>query len=210
MEEALEDAEECIKIKKSYAKGHARKALALHSLKRFSEEVQAYRDGIKYCPDDKTLRDGLESARRSRSTSSKANHTARKTQATMTAASSRKKKAKKSSTVSQFVAETKKNLELQLAAIQAQLRMVSELAAMNMEEKLDLLYTLMDKDQSGTIDAKELADALQKRNDGLSFGDAIQKSIEMIAIYDEDGDAELDREEFRHFVERMVSYYISV
>lgn len=35
-----------------------------------------------------------------------------------------------------------------------------------------------------------------KRNEGLSFSDAIQKSIEMIAIYDENGDAELDRDEF--------------
>ena len=50
-----------------------------------------------------------------------------------------------------------------------------------------------------------MADGLRKRNDGLSFNDAIQKSIEMIAIYDDDGDAELDREEFKHFVDRMVS-----
>lgn len=74
-----------------------------------------------------------------------------------------------------------------------------------MEEKLDLLYTLLDKDGDGTIDAKELADGLRKRNDGLSFADSIQKSIEMIAIYDDDGDAELNREEFQHFVERMVT-----
>jgi Ca2+-binding EF-hand superfamily protein len=205
IEEALKDAEECIRIKRTYAKGHARKAMALHALKRYIEEVDVYKIGLKYCPEDKTLMEGLAQAKKARTANSKASQAARKTEATMKAASSRKKKAQKSSTVSQFVAETKKNLELQLAAIQAQLKMVQELAAMNMEEKLDLLFTLMDKDGGGTIDVKELADGLRKRNDGLSFSDAIQKSIEMIAIYDEDGDAELDREEFRHFVDRMVS-----
>lgn len=205
LEEALKDAEMCVSTKPKYAKGHARKAMALHALKRFQEEVNAYRFGLKHCPDEKTLKDGLENARRCKASNSKASQAARKTEATMKAANSRKKKAQKSSSVSQFVAETKKNLELQLAAIQAQLKMVSEFATMGVEEKMDLLYNLLDKDQSGTIDAKELADGLRKRNDGLTFSDAIQKSIEMIAIYDEDGDAELDREEFRHFVERMVS-----
>lgn len=177
--------------------------MALRALKRFGDEVNAYKIGVKYCPDDEALRDGMEQARRTRSAGSKASKAAKRTEATMRAASSRKRKAKKASTVSQFVVETRKNLELQLAAIQAQLKMVSELAVMKMEEKMDLLYTLLDKDGSGTIDAKELADGLRKRNDGLSFGDAIQKSIEMIAIYDEDGDAELDREEFANFVYRM-------
>jgi Ca2+-binding EF-hand superfamily protein len=160
---------------------------------------------LKYCPDEEALKNGLDAARRQRTNSSKASQAARKTEATMKAAASRKKKASSSSNVSQFVSQTKKNLELQMAAIQAQLDMVNELTKMNMEEKLDLLYTLLDKDGDGTIDAKELADGLRKRNDGLSFTDSIQKSIEMIAIYDDDGDAELNREEFQHFVERMVS-----
>ena len=32
---------------------------------------------------------------------------------------------------------------------------------------------------------------LRKQNDGLSFSGSIEKSIEMIAIFDDDGDAEL-------------------
>lgn len=204
-EEALKDADKCIKLKPKYHKGHARKATALHALKRYSDEVKAYKYGLKYCPDEEALKNGLEQAKRQRTNSSKASQAARKTTATMQAASSRKKKANSSSNVSQFVQQTKKNLELQMAAIQAQLDMVNELTKMNEEEKLDLLYTLLDKDGDGTIDAKELADGLRKRNDGLSFTDSIQKSIEMIAIYDDDGDAELNRNEFQHFVERMVS-----
>ena len=55
-----------------------------------------------------------------------------------------------------------------------------------------------------TIDAKEMADALRKQNDGLTFSGAIEKSIEMIAIFDTNGDCELDREEFEQFVGKMV------
>jgi len=91
-----------------------------------------------------------------------------------------------------------------MAALQAQLDMVNELVKMTIEEKSDLLFSLMDQDGGGTIDAKELAEAFRKQNEGLSFAGSIEKSIEMIAIYDEDGDAELDREEFEQFLKRMV------
>lgn len=199
-EEALKDADKCIKLKPKYHKGHARKATALHALKRYPEEIKAYKYGLKYCPDEEALKSGLAQAQKQKTNSSKASQAARRTEATMKAASSRKKKAQKSSNVSQFVQQTKKNLELQMAAIQAQLDMVDELAKMNMEEKLDLLFTLMDKDGGGTIDAKELADGLRKRNDGLSFNDAIQKSVEMIAIYDDDGDAGKLNGDWRSFL----------
>lgn len=66
------------------------------------------------------------------------------------------------------------------------------------------MYSLLDKDKDGSIDAKELAEGLRKRNIDLSFLDAIEKSIELVAMYDEDGDAVLDRGEFEHFVEKMV------
>jgi len=174
-------------------------------LGRYQDEVQAYKVGLGYCPDDKTLTQGMASAKKSRTSNSKASQAARKTKATKQAANSRKKKAQRSETVSQFVKQTKKNLELQMAALQAQLDMVNELEKMSIEEKSDLLFSLMDKDGGGTIDAKELAEAFRKQNEGLSFGGSIEKSIEMIAIYDEDGDAELDREEFEQFLNRMVS-----
>jgi Ca2+-binding EF-hand superfamily protein len=201
---ALDDAEKCIRTKPKYAKGHARKGAALHALKRYSDEVNAYKAGLTYCPDDKTLLQGLQVAKKARTSSSKASQAAKKTKATKQAANSRSNKAKKSANVSQFVLQTKKNLELQMAALQAQLDMVNELEKMAIEEKADLLFSLMDKDAGGTIDAKELAEAFRKQNEGLSFAGSIEKSIEMIAIYDEDGDAELDREEFEQFLNRMV------
>lgn len=148
-EEALKDADKCIKLKPKYHKGHARKATALHVLKRYDEEMKAYKYGLKYCPDEEALKTGLAQTQKQKTNSSKASQAARRTEATMKAASSRKKKAQKSQNVSQFVQQTKMNLELQMAAIQAQLDMVNELAKMNHEEKLDLLFTLLDKDGGG-------------------------------------------------------------
>lgn len=203
-QEALDDAEKCIRLKPKYAKGHARKGGALHALKRYNDEVNAYKHGLSFCPNDETLKRGVESAKKARTSNSKASQAARKTKATKQAARSRGNKAKKSANVSQFVLQTKKNLELQMAALQAQLDMVNELEKMSIEEKADLLFSLMDKDGGGTIDAKELAEAFRKQNEGLSFAGSIEKSIEMIAIYDEDGDAELDRDEFEQFLNRMV------
>lgn len=206
-EDALKDAEKAIKIKPKYAKGHVRKAAALHAMKKYDQEAVAIKEGLKVCPDDTTLKQGLEAAKRN---NTKASVTVEKAKETRKAKKDYDKKTKSKSNkekpknVSQFVAETKRILELQMAALQAQLDMVNELTRMTIKEKLDLLFSLMDKDGDGTIDAKELADGLRKQNDGLSFSGSIEKSIEMIAIFDDDGDAELDREEFEHFVEKMV------
>jgi tetratricopeptide (TPR) repeat protein len=203
-EEALKDAERAIKIKPKYAKGHVRKAAALHAMKKYDDEEKAIKAGLKICPDDATLQQGLEAAKRSNSKASEVAGKAADARKASKDAGRKKSKKGQPKNVSQFVAETKKILELQMAALQAQLDMVNELTRMTIKEKLDLLFSLMDKDGDGTIDAKELADGLRKQNDGLSFSGSIEKSIEMIAIFDDDGDAELDREEFEHFVEKMV------
>lgn len=209
-DEALKDAEKAIKIKPKYAKGHVRKAAALHAMKKYDEEIVAIKEGLKICPDDSTLKQGLEAAKRNttskgKEAADKAKDTKKKKDDFNSGRKTRTGKKKEVKTVSQFVAETKKILELQMAALQAQLDMVNELTRMTIKEKLDLLFSLMDKDGDGSIDAKELAAGLRKQNDGLSFSGSIEKSIEMIAIFDDDGDAELDREEFEHFVEKMVS-----
>lgn len=201
---ALEDADRCIRLHDAYSKGHIRKAGALHVMEKYVAEVKAYQFGIKCCPDDKLLRQGLEQAKRSKVAITKASHAAKKTTATMQAAKSVKRKARRSNNVSQFVSQTKKTIELQMAALQAQLDLVNELEKMKLNEKLDLLYSLLDRDEDGTIDASELAAGLRKRNMGLSFADAIDKSIDLVAIYDEDGDAVLNREEFQHFTDKLV------
>ena len=72
---------------------------------------------------------------------------ARRTEATLKAASSIRKKARDSPNVDAYVVQTKKMLELQMKAIQAQLDVVNELSNMGTnEERFDLLFTLLDKD----------------------------------------------------------------
>ena len=47
-EAALSDAERCIELEPSWAKGHQRKAAALHGLRRYLLAVQAYDEALKY------------------------------------------------------------------------------------------------------------------------------------------------------------------
>ena len=51
---ALSDANECIKVDNSWAKGFTRKAEALHSLRRFPEALEAYDSAIKLAPADES------------------------------------------------------------------------------------------------------------------------------------------------------------
>ena len=55
-----------------------------------------------------------------------------------------------------------------------------------------------------TIDAKELAHALRKRNEELSFAESVDHAIEMVAKFDQDGDAKLDRSEFQTYVDALL------
>lgn len=48
-ENALSDAEQCIKLNTSWAKGYSRKGAALHALRRYDEAKEVYEEGT-YCP----------------------------------------------------------------------------------------------------------------------------------------------------------------
>ena len=93
-EKALADAEACIKLNPTYAKGYIRKAGALHVQRKFTAAVKTYQAGLLEVPGDKLLRKGLEQAKLSRVASSRASHAAHKTEATKYAAKSVKRKAK--------------------------------------------------------------------------------------------------------------------
>ena len=196
----MDDARECIKLKPTYHKGHGRKGAAYHAMKKYDRAVAAYKEGLKVCPDEDHLKMGLAAAKRAKMDSSKANKAVQKTEATRRAASSRKKKTKKADSVSSFVKQTRMELKTEMAALQSQLDLINELAAMTDQEKLDLLFTLVDRDGDGTVDAKELAGCMRKRNNELSFGDSLERAINMVAVFDQDGDAKLDTEEFKDFV----------
>ena len=62
---------------------------------------------------------------------------------------------------------------------------------------------MIDRDGGGTVDAEELAAAM-RRNDELSFSDSIEKAIDMVALFDKDGNLDMDKDEFREYVAAMV------
>ena len=58
--DALADGEKCISIKSDWAKGHQRKAMALHGMRRYEDAAFAYEDGLKLDPANAQLKSGLE------------------------------------------------------------------------------------------------------------------------------------------------------
>jgi stress-induced-phosphoprotein 1 len=60
--QALEDATNCIAIKPSYHKGHIRRVAVFHQMQQYEDAIAAYKEGLAYCPDDKTLLRGLKEA----------------------------------------------------------------------------------------------------------------------------------------------------
>lgn len=59
---ALEDAGKCIAIQPKYNKGHIRRVAVYHTMEEFDDAISAYKEGLKHCPDDKTLQMGLKAA----------------------------------------------------------------------------------------------------------------------------------------------------
>jgi stress-induced-phosphoprotein 1 len=59
---ALEDAGKCIAIKPTFHKGHIRRVAVYHQMEDYQDAVDAYKEGLKHCPDDKTLQRGLKVA----------------------------------------------------------------------------------------------------------------------------------------------------
>ena len=90
------------------------------------KEIEAYQKGLELCPDDKSLKKGLEIAQRVKTASTKAQHAANTTMATLEAANSRSIKANSAKDISSFVTQTKWNLELQMRALQSKLDLVIE------------------------------------------------------------------------------------
>lgn len=63
-EQALNDAEECIKINPAFAKGYGRKGGALHGARKLEDAVAAYEEGLKIAPEDAGLKKGMEDVKR--------------------------------------------------------------------------------------------------------------------------------------------------
>ena len=82
------------------------------------------------------------------------------TEATQEASNKRSQEAKNAGDISSFVQQSYRELKVRKAAIQAQLDLLEELSAMTDEEKMDLMFGLIDGDGDGTLNVKELAGVL--------------------------------------------------
>ncbi len=63
-EQALADADRCVSLRPDWAKGHTRKAAALHGLKRYMAAIEAYEAALVHEPDDSSAREALIAGRR--------------------------------------------------------------------------------------------------------------------------------------------------
>jgi stress-induced-phosphoprotein 1 len=61
---ALEDADSCIALNPTFAKGYSRRGAALHALKRYNDSIAAYREGLDKFPNDAGLKKGLDDVQR--------------------------------------------------------------------------------------------------------------------------------------------------
>jgi Ca2+-binding EF-hand superfamily protein len=199
---ALADASNCIALNHVNHNGYGRKAAAYHAMRKYDRAIAVYKEGLKVCPCEEHLVQGLHAARRAKAQDSGASKALKRT--AMAKRVSKREQAKKCATVSVFVKQTRETLKLKMVEIQAQLDLINDLAAMEDEAKLDLLFSLIDGDGDGTVDAKELAGALRKRKKDLSFQDSIEHAIEMVATFDSDGDAKLNIAEFRECINVML------
>jgi len=208
-EEALKDAEACIKLDPKFVKGYSRKGTALVAMKQFDDAILAYKAGLKECPDDESLTKGLAATQRAKlgfkETTKAASQAAVRGRASFRASISRKAKADKAAGVSEFVAESRKFLKLRMVQLQAQLDLLDALAEMSEDEKLEMLFTLLDTDGDGFIDARELAEGIRKRRDDLSFSGSLDRAMDMVAIFDDDGDARLSQDEFKNCIDTLTT-----
>ena len=58
-ERALQDAESCIKLNPTWAKGYSRKGAALHAMKKYDQADAAYHEGLAVAPGDASLKQGV-------------------------------------------------------------------------------------------------------------------------------------------------------
>lgn len=199
-ESALGDAESCLKIDPSFIKGYSRKAAALQATKRYKEAADTLKAGLDKDPDNellaKELKDVVQEQKLVSST--------RARRASVIQSQSTKKKASEAESISDFVKLSRFTLEFEIAAMQAQLMLLNSLAEKSDEEKLKMLFSILDKDGDGYIDAQELSDGVRKNNADFSFAESLDRAIDLVAVFDTDKDARLNLLEFQTFVEDML------
>lgn len=205
-EDALDDANYCIRLKSDSPLGYLRKASAYRAMREYSKAIEVYRDGLYIFPREPRLQKGLAAAKRSKAKRGRASKAVRKTEVVRRASRDsfvKQTKVKKASSVSSYVKEARGELQAKMTEIQSQLELLDDLETMNDEEKLELLFGVVDVDGHG-ITARELATALRKHNEKLTFQDSIEHAILMVAKFDKTGDARLDMDQFKACIQVLL------
>jgi len=122
-------------------------------------------------------------------------------------AAAKKEEQKTASGPSQFAQVQKAMIEVELMVLTARLAILSELEPMNDEEKMELLFWILDKNQDGSLSVAELADGLRKIHGDVSFEESIALAMDRVASFDEDGDAKLQYDEFKVYVNRLIESF---
>lgn len=175
-ESALGDAESCLKLDPNFIKGYSRKAAALQATKRYKEAADALKAGLEKDPDNELLAQELKSVLQEQKLIS----STRARRASVIASQSSKKKAGEAESISDFVKMTRFALEFEIAAKQAQLMLLNSLAEKSDEEKLKMLFSILDKDGDGFIDARELSDGVRKNNEDFTFAESLDRAIDLV------------------------------
>jgi len=116
---------------------------------------------------------------------------------------SAKNKKSEAESMTDYVKNGKKCLKLTMLDLQNRLETLEILSEMPDAVKMEFLFTNLDKDHNNRISVSELSDGLRKVNAGVSFQEGIQQAIREVAMNDTDGDASLDREEFKEYMEKL-------
>ena len=87
----------------------------------------AYTEGLKVAPDEESLRMGLQAATYAQRETSGVHRAVQRTRAARQSSVATQHKAQRAKTASGFVAETRRQIKLEMAALQAQLELLAEL-----------------------------------------------------------------------------------
>jgi len=202
---AVQDADACIRMKANYHKGYSRKGAGHLALQQYDEAIQAYTLGLERCGKVAALESGLAAAHRAKLDATPQSQALQTSQAAFRASQNQHASAQRSPTISGFIATTRRELKLQIAALEAQLDFIDSLLHMTDEAKMKLLFNVVDNDRDGKVCAKELAFALRRRNAEWSLDAALDKAIVSVAIFDTDGDARLNMQEFEEYVRVLLT-----
>jgi len=112
-------------------------------------------------------------------------------------------RAATSGTPSAFAQISRIAIEFEIMALNARLAVLDDLADMSDDEKMDVLFDVMDKNRDGSLSATEIADGLRRIRGDVDFAEALAVAMDRVASFDRDGDALLDRSEFADYATRL-------